>query len=122
MDLSHEDRLVQLAQLRHAQNLLRQREPELFTVILNVLTNADVIGIIDEDDPRSGERYAPIVGTILPRLSRGMPCLTIQTIIFEEMTAWFNTPPGGSIVGTPERYAEVAEHIWQVWNEHLPDG
>jgi hypothetical protein len=43
----------------------------------------------------------------------------IQTIIVEEMTFWFNTPPGGSIVGAPERYTRIAQQIWEIQHSHL---
>jgi len=118
MDLIHEARMEQLNQLRHAQILLREREPTLFNAVLAVVTDADLIGILDDDNPRRAERYAPIVGTILPRLVGELPSAVIQTIIFEEMTFWFNTPPGGSIVGASERYARLAEQIWEIWTFH----
>lgn len=114
MDLSHEARMERLAQLRVAREALRRREPERFNGILRILTEADLIGICD-DDARSGERYAAIVGTLLPRLADGMAAPAIQALVFEEMTAWFNTPPGGSVVGAPERYALVAERIAGLW-------
>jgi hypothetical protein len=47
-----------------------------------------------------------------------LPAAAIQTIIVEEMTFWFNSPPGGSIVGAPKRYARVAEQIWTIWMSH----
>jgi hypothetical protein len=118
MDLTHEARMERLNELHHAQILLREREPTLFNPIFAVVTDADLIAIIDDDDLRRAERYAPIVGTILPRLVGELPYAAIQTIIFEEMTFWFNTPPGGSIVGAPERYARVAEQIWEIWTRH----
>jgi hypothetical protein len=105
------------ARVPHAQILFRERE--LFNAVLAVVTDADLSGIIDDDDPRGAERYAPIVGTILPRLVGELPCAAIQTIIVEEMTFWFNTPPGGSVVGAPERYTRVAQQIWEIWTIHL---
>jgi hypothetical protein len=78
------------------------------------LFSHDPIGINfgDTDNP---DEYEPETGTILPRLAACTSSDEVLQVVHQEFVRWFDL----DTAGPPERYAQVALDLWQLWREYL---
>jgi len=83
----------------------------LFDSLEALLFSHDPIGINFEDNT---DEYDPEVETILPRLSTCSSGEEVLHIVHQEFVRWF----GVETAGPPDRYAEIASEIWQLWQEY----
>lgn len=83
----------------------------LYTDVLNLIQQADLVGIAYVAD----DEYEPEVSTILPRLHHADNELDIATIIREEFDTWFYE---GSTRHNDDRIAWAAQEIWRVWQAY----
>lgn len=100
---------------RTREEILRERRQlkaeygQLFDSVSALLFRHDPIGIAFEN-PCTDE-YDPEVGTILPRLKNCKSLDDACRVVHEEFVHWFDA----DTAGPQERYAEIAEQIWQLW-------
>jgi hypothetical protein len=59
------------------------------------------------------DEYDPEVKTILPRLKTCRSVEDVASVVHEEFLHWFNSES----VGAKERYQNIAEEIWGLWQE-----
>lgn len=71
----------------------------------------DPIGICGEDNP---DEYDLEVDTVLPRLKTCLNAEDVRDVLHEEFVRWFDA----DIAGPQERYAPIAEELWQLWLEY----
>jgi hypothetical protein len=99
--------------IRQERRELQAEYGKLFDSTAALLFRHDPIGISFEN-PKTDE-YEPEVGTILPRLHGCKSSDDVLRVVHGEFVRWFEA----SNAGRPERYAQIASEIWQLWQEHL---
>ncbi len=96
-----------IEQRRH----LQAQYGELFDSTEALLFRHDPIGINFEDNT---DEYEAEVRTILPRLNTCHSVPDVQKVVHEEFVRWFDD----QIAGPPERYAQIAFELWEMWMAH----
>jgi hypothetical protein len=86
----------------------------LFDSITAILFRHDPIGINYEDNT---DEYEPEARTILPRLRTCQSVEELQSVVREEFQQWF----GDEIADSAERYKEISEEIWCLWQNSQMD-
>jgi hypothetical protein len=94
---------------------LKAEYGELFESITTLLFRHDPIGINFEVNP---DEYQPETGTILPRLRTCESSADVLRVVHEEFSRWFGIDTAGSV----ERYSEIADGIWQLWQDRSRTG
>ena len=94
---------------RSERERLKREYGTLFDMIAEILFRHDPIGINFEENT---DEYEPEVGTILPRLQHCESVEDVAKVVRQEFLHWFDFES----VGAEEKYREVAEDIWRVWN------
>jgi len=100
-------------QIVQERRRLRAEYGELFDAKAGLLFRADPIGI--SFDNENLDEYAPEAGTVLPRLKSCESADDVLRVVHEEFVRWFDA----GTAGPPERYAQVASEIWQLWQARL---
>jgi hypothetical protein len=95
-------------QIIEERRLLKAEYGELFDSITALLFRHDPIGINFEVNP---DEYQPEAATILPRLHNCESSDDVLRTVHEEFSRWF----GSDTAGSAERYAQIADGIWQLW-------
>jgi hypothetical protein len=91
---------------------LRAQFGELFDSTSALLFRHDPVGINFEVNP---DEYQSEAGTILPRLSGCRSADDACRVVHEEFVRWFSA----GTAGPPERYAQIASEMWQLWQAYL---
>jgi len=100
-------------QIRERRSRTRATYGELFDLTAALFFRHDPIGISFEN-PNIDE-YALEAETILPRLGNCKSSEEVLQVVHQEFVRSFYA----DTAGPPERYAEVATELWQLWQEHL---
>jgi hypothetical protein len=88
---------------------LKQAYAEFYPAVEALLFRHDPMSINFEVNT---DEYDPEVSTILPRL-RDCSCVAdVQRVLHEEFFRWF-----GDQAGVFERYAPIADDLWQLWSD-----
>jgi len=66
------------------------------------------VGINFEINPNE---YQSEAGSALPRLGGCQSADDVCRVVHDEFVRWF----AAAIAGPPERYAQIASEIWQLW-------
>lgn len=90
---------------------LRAEYGELFDSVAALLFRKDPIGINFETNT---DEYEPEAETILPRLRNCQSADDVQHVVHQEFIRWF----GPDTAGTQERYTEIANDIFRLWQEY----
>ena len=85
----------------------------MFDATAALLFHHDPIGI-SFDNPNTDE-YEPEAETILPQLNGCQSSEDALRVVHEEFGRWF----GSDTAGPPERYAEIASDLWELWQAHF---
>ena len=93
-------------QARRAQ--IKKDYLEFYESVSEILFRHDPIGINFETND---DEYEPEVDTILPRLKNCSSVEDVLKVIHEEFTKWFDE----EIAGEKDRYVEIANEIWILW-------
>jgi hypothetical protein len=99
-------------EILESRRRVRENYGELFDATVALLYRHDPIGINFEVNP---DEYQPEAETILPRLSSCRSAEDVLHVVHHEFVRWFGT----GTAGPPERYAEVASQLWQLWQAYL---
>ena len=102
-------------QILEERRQLKAEYGELFDSITALLSRHDPIGINFEVNP---DEYQTETGTILPRLCSCESSSDVLRVVHEEFSRWFGTDTAGSI----ERYSQIANDIWQLWQSRCRTG
>ena len=95
-------------QIRAKRTQLKKDYKELYDSISAILFRYDPIDINFETNT---DEYDPEVSTILPRLKDCNSANDVLNVMHEEFQKWF----GVEIAGEKSRYKEIAEEIWNLW-------
>lgn len=87
---------------------LRQEWGGLYDRIVQLLWEADPMGLDSEDPDQPTDEYAPEARTILPRLSECQGPNDVQRVVHEEFVRWFTSGRVGSVT----HYQEIGRKIW----------
>ena len=95
-------------QILEERRQLRAEYGELFDSLAALLFRHDPIGINFEENT---DEYEPEVGTILPQLRSCESEEDVLAIVHQEFVRWFSEGDAGP----PQRYAQIASEIWELW-------
>jgi hypothetical protein len=95
-------------QILEERRQLKAEYGELFDSITALLFRHDPIGINFEVNH---DEYEAETGTILPRLRTCESSTDVLSVVHEEFSRWF----GSETAGSAERYAQIADETWQLW-------
>ena len=95
--------------MRLRERLARQRFPEIYDSVLEILFRHDPVGICFRGNPRRETEYGPEVNTILPRLREASSESALHNIVYEEFQYWFDES-----AGPKERYTRIATDLWEL--------
>jgi hypothetical protein len=94
------------APLSPLQRYQSTTDTALSTEVLDLLIDADPIGLIAQGAPR--DEYLPEARTIAARSTTARTCAELLTIIHDEFIYWF-----GDQAGLTEHYRLLAATLWQ---------
>jgi Zn-finger nucleic acid-binding protein len=94
---------------------LRQEFGDLYDRIVQILWEADPIGLDFDDPGHPSDEYAPEARTILPRLSECQGPDDVQRVAHEEFVRWFDPDSAGPLA----RYRQIAEELWSEYRRHV---
>ncbi len=96
------------------KELLRGQEQDVLWLEA-LFFEADPIGINFESNT---DEYRPEAETVQLRKSEAGSVEDVRRIVYEEFIRWF----GDDVVGTPEKYEQVARSIWKRWSAQADTG
>ena len=99
-------------QIRERRRKSREKYGELFDLTEALFFRHDPIGISFEN-PKIDE-YALETENILPRLTNCKSLEDVLQVVHEEFVHSFYA----DTAGPPERYAQIASELWQLWQAH----
>jgi hypothetical protein len=104
---------------RHKNKVQRKALKKMYGVVYDkiseVLFRSDPIGI---NFGHNTDEYEPETSTILPQLSKCHSPEDVQRLSHQEFVKWF----GEDIAGPPEKYAQLAHQIWDLWLQTKSEG
>jgi hypothetical protein len=98
-------------EILEARHRARNYYGELFDATAALLFRHDPIGI---NFDHNTDEYEPEAETILPRLSDCSSSGDVQRVVHQEFIRWF-----GDTAGSQERYLEIAQELWVLWQGHV---
>ena|ERR1700758_1444567 len=99
-------------QIHEARRRLKEEYGQLFDSVSALLFRHDPIGINFQENT---DEYDLEAETILPRLRTCESQPDVVRVVHEEFVRWFDA----GTAGPPEKYAEVATGIWDLWQAYL---
>jgi hypothetical protein len=107
--------MLPLTMPRTREEILQERRQlkaeygQLFDAVSALFFRHDPIGIAFENE--NTDEYDPETGTILPRLRACKSSTDVRRIVHEEFCRWF----GSETAGPAEKYTQIADETWQLW-------
>jgi hypothetical protein len=99
-------------EIHEARRGIRASYGQLFDSTAALLFRHDPVGINFEDNT---DEYETEAETILPRLRSCSSADEVLQVVHQEFVRWFDP----ATAGPPQRYAQIASEIWQLWQEFL---
>ena len=99
---------AEIEEARRSRRELLQGRGAVVSAVEALLFRHDPIGI---NFGHNTDEYRPEAETVTIRLPEANSPRDVMRIVHEEFVHWF----GASIAGPRDRYAEIADRVWAVW-------
>ncbi len=110
-DSASQRMLHEMAEWRERKQELKQEYGALWNKVSEILFRLDPMGI---NFGSNTDEYEPEVSSILPQLKDCESADDVRGVVYDEFVYWF----GDVTAGEELDYVELAQAIWDAWNEY----